>query len=691
MRLRQITLVMGAVTVLAHLLSAQADVTLQRAMRKETLEGDLKGAIALYEKTVAEAAGDRATAAKALIRMAECYQKLGNSEARKIYERVAREYADQKDAANQARAWLTKEGGAAVERAVTARRLWAGNEATLEGSPSADGRYLAFVDWTTRGNIAIRDLATGEKRLVTQNAGNEFGYGGAVFSPDGKQVAYQWCCRNNELRVSNTDGSGMRVLIRGRNQLAYPYAWSPDGTKLAGVLTDYGDATNAIILVSVADGSLHRLKTGKWSWPDVGGFSPDGKFLSYATVKDTNGPGGVFVIAVDGSSETTLVEGPADFRSPAWSPDGNTVVFPSDRSGTMGLWAVQVRNGKPQGAPELLKAAIGNARGMRFARDGSYFYGTSERQQHVYVAEFDAAELAFRSAPRILSNECVGCNSGPAWSPDGKLVAFARTVGQKVRFVVKSMADGSERVLPNEFERPYFAARSGLKWIDARTFLVTDTVNSRRKFFAVNAETGESRLLMDGPYHTWPPAVFSPDGKIMYYTAGEISEAGVQIIQLRLMRRDLKTGEERSLYEAESTGVGFFGMTVSPGGDRIAFMTNATTPNNRSLYVMPTDGGPVREIFRGTFDDSVPASATWTRDGRYIITALRNRNRNTAVWKAFPVESGEPRIIDPNIRVEELYSPSFSPDGRRLVFAGVRSSREVWIVKNLLPEVRAGR
>ena len=57
MRQRQITLVL-AVTVLAQLLAAQADVTLQRAMRKETLEGDLKGAIALYEKTVAQAVGD---------------------------------------------------------------------------------------------------------------------------------------------------------------------------------------------------------------------------------------------------------------------------------------------------------------------------------------------------------------------------------------------------------------------------------------------------------------------------------------------------------------------------------------------------------------------------------------------------------------------------------------------------------
>lgn len=38
---------------------------------------------------------DRAVVATALVRMAECYQKLGDAESRKIYERVAREFADQ--------------------------------------------------------------------------------------------------------------------------------------------------------------------------------------------------------------------------------------------------------------------------------------------------------------------------------------------------------------------------------------------------------------------------------------------------------------------------------------------------------------------------------------------------------------------------------------------------------------------
>jgi len=125
-------------------LSAQADVTLQRAMRKETLEGDLKGAIVLYQKAVAEAKSDHASAAKALIRMAECYQKLGSSESRKIYERVVREYADQKESAEEARARLGYLRVPAIQTTgIVSRNVWTVPKAgDIFGTVSPDGRYV---------------------------------------------------------------------------------------------------------------------------------------------------------------------------------------------------------------------------------------------------------------------------------------------------------------------------------------------------------------------------------------------------------------------------------------------------------------------------------------------------------------------------------------------------------------------
>jgi len=52
---------------------------------------------------------------------------------------------------------------------LVARRVWGGPDVDLFGGVSPDGRYLSFVDWES-GNIAVRELATGETRLVTASA-----------------------------------------------------------------------------------------------------------------------------------------------------------------------------------------------------------------------------------------------------------------------------------------------------------------------------------------------------------------------------------------------------------------------------------------------------------------------------------------------------------------------------------------
>src|SRR5215469_9924408 len=95
-----------AVALTAAANDKKASELIQAAQAKETIQGDLKGAIASYGQAVQEAGANRGLAAMALVRMAECYQKMGDTEARKIFEQVVRDYGDQKDAAAEARARL---------------------------------------------------------------------------------------------------------------------------------------------------------------------------------------------------------------------------------------------------------------------------------------------------------------------------------------------------------------------------------------------------------------------------------------------------------------------------------------------------------------------------------------------------------------------------------------------------------
>src|SRR5262245_20120505 len=84
--------------------SDTAKLMFEAARKKEVVDGDLNAAIAHYKAIVSKFKGERSVVADALIRTAECYQKLGNTESRKIYEQVVKDFADQKDAVALARA-----------------------------------------------------------------------------------------------------------------------------------------------------------------------------------------------------------------------------------------------------------------------------------------------------------------------------------------------------------------------------------------------------------------------------------------------------------------------------------------------------------------------------------------------------------------------------------------------------------
>jgi Tol biopolymer transport system component len=76
-----------------------------------------------------------------------------------------------------------------------ARLLWGAPDADTSGEVSPDGRYLSYVDWVKGGDLAIRDLKTGQTRWLTNKGGWEKSGDFALnprWSPDGKRVAYAW-------------------------------------------------------------------------------------------------------------------------------------------------------------------------------------------------------------------------------------------------------------------------------------------------------------------------------------------------------------------------------------------------------------------------------------------------------------------------------------------------------------------
>ena len=89
----------------------------QQGLAKERVAGDCDGAIQIYEHVVRDFASDKPLAAKALIQLGGCYEKLGLSQAQNAYEQVINKYRDQFEMADKARerlaAWAKLEIGRA--------------------------------------------------------------------------------------------------------------------------------------------------------------------------------------------------------------------------------------------------------------------------------------------------------------------------------------------------------------------------------------------------------------------------------------------------------------------------------------------------------------------------------------------------------------------------------------------------
>ena len=240
----------------------------------------------------------------------------------------------------------------------------------------------------------------------------------SVFSRDGRQVAYQWCCSEkgdrSVLRTISVDGAAartFRTLHDNPDVDAAPTDWSPDGRWIAVVLRRK-DHTAQIGVVAAADGSLRVLKTVDWS--RVGGlrFSPDSSLLAYHR-PPTEGrfDRDVYVIAVDGSKESVAAASPGDDTVLEWAPDGKRLLVASDRSGSTSLWTVAGSGQTHPSAFELVKSDTGIISSLGPTRDGRLFYNmqpASERHLHRGIrCDVGAAVVRAGAAdPAVQGTQC---------------------------------------------------------------------------------------------------------------------------------------------------------------------------------------------------------------------------------------------------------------------------------------------
>jgi Tol biopolymer transport system component/imidazolonepropionase-like amidohydrolase len=437
---------------------------------------------------------------------------------------------------------------------------WSPDGSKIALSSDRDGTY----------GIYELSLASGDVSRLTDGEGNEYG---PAYGPDGRTVAYMTDGEGAGagLWVTRAPGDGERIVDLGEAQ-GFGASWSPDGGEIAYNELTRGTSTLRVVgtssgalsrtvsdpaedvfpfraswtgsgrLIYTSDGRIRTRSTSGGSARDVpfeatvtldrhnyrkstqdlsasGRFpvrgivspsvSPDGGSVAFSALGD------LWIMSL-GESPERITDDPWVEVDPAWSPDGHSLVFASDREGEVDLWLRDVDTGEERRITE------GGGRAAAWSPGGRQIAFIGGSEGGLRVLNMSTGEA--RTIRSGLNNP-----GRPTWSPDGSHIGVSAHWRYSTRF-----REGVNRVLLMPVLRPA-AEDQDLAMVDGTPEQVPNGSYSDLAAWGL-AQAGDvdlppepvlqggERMLDFGPHssvgtRSTSGPIWSPDGQWMAYVS----------------------------------------------------------------------------------------------------------------------------------------------------------------------------
>lgn len=191
---------------------------------------------------------------------------------------------------------------------------------------------------------------------------------------------------NQSIYVMAPDGSNVRRLAHVEGVTSWLADWSPDRKRIVFSSNRTG-SWDDLYVMDAHGGNVRQLTDTPDASEHDAAWSPDGRHVVYdraaITADGTRQNAQLWIIDADGSNPRALTSGSSRNMRPAWSPDGSTIAFMSDRHAEVDI----------------------------------NLMGTDDGDLEIYLMARDGSNV------RRLS-ECAETARSPAWSPDGQRIAF---------------------------------------------------------------------------------------------------------------------------------------------------------------------------------------------------------------------------------------------------------------------------
>jgi len=371
-------------------------------------------------------------------------------------------------------------------------------------------------------------------------------------------------------------------------------------------------------------------------------------------------------------AQLTFSEGVEEW--PAWAPDGVRVAYTAEVDGFRQLFVRDTRTGteqrvttgtrddiQPAWSPDGRRVAFVRASAERGKLEPTDINGWYQDGGDIWILD-----LASGRASQVIQNAF-----GPAWSPDGRSLAFdatwagprriwmADTTGRNPRQVT---SDSSEAVIHAEARWSPDGHRLVLRRQDKST---SDIATAEPGAGTITRLTADNMLDIDP---TW-----AADGRRVYFASNR--GGGLNLWRIPV------GGDGRAAGPAEQVTTGA-GDDVEPAiasdGRRVVFAVRGINADLWRLPVSPTTGQATGAPTALLTTSRVESRGAWSPDGRRIAFNS-DRLGEMNIWTR-ELESGAERQITTGAGGD--YQPEWTPDGSSLVFFSARGGNaDIWRLK----------
>ena len=492
-------------------------------------------------------------------------------------------------------------------------RIWlkdlaSGRESALTSGPddyarfSPDGTTILFS--RTQGSLTSlykMPVAGGDAVKIVDEAAD------GDWSPDGRRIAFvrsrtEAAQLSAAIWLAATNGEGVMELAKSDNGSLKQPRWSPDGHTIAAVQTFIQAGSPTSILVADVDSGKSRTigaTAGGFAILSIAWNGSGGDDLLYSQAEsvsvtgaagrivrqnlvsggtdtlywspyasltfDVAGPGTLVfgtgsprqnvreVAPRGGTKSRWLTRGNSTDRQPAYSPDGEWVIFSSNRSGNLDIWEVST---KTEAARRLTDDSAEDW-DPDFSRDGKNIIWSSNRSGHfeIWIAGSDG------SGARQLTQDGVDAEN-PTATPDGNWIVYSSGNPAK-NGVWKIRRDGLQatRLVSGATLVPDVSP-------DGQYCLYVPNVNGKPYQVKVIRLADGAAVPFEISSDIFPRSRWMPDGKaIAFVGQNDKGVRGVYAQDFTPGQDSSKTRRELGGFDSDSTAESF---GISPDGARMA-------------------------------------------------------------------------------------------------------------------------